>query len=72
MEHHVANRCFPVVALQLQVPLYPASLMGAPQALLNEVCQRYRLLGWLLGKALIDKHLDERLLPLQVDATSSY
>jgi hypothetical protein len=62
VDHHFV----PLFFLQLQVPLFPASLMGAPSAVLSEVCRRCRLLGWLFGKALIDKHLDERLLPLQV------
>jgi len=64
----------------LQCTLHPASLLGIEAAgagasqvksvsdgsQVRGVLRRFELLGWLFGKALIDKRHDERLLPLRL------
>eukprot|EP01043_Picozoa_sp_COSAG02_P029877 COSAG02_NODE_1879_length_10557_cov_2.360976_5_plen_1465_part_01 len=54
----------------LQCALHPVSLLGIkagdPSGAVTAVLRRFELLGWLFGKALIDRRHDERLLPLRL------
>eukprot|EP01050_Picozoa_sp_SAG11_P013228 SAG11_NODE_1532_length_4732_cov_4.721563_4_plen_72_part_00 len=47
----------------LMCDLFPHSLLGAPEAVVRAVSRRFELLGWLFGKVLIDKSLDDRCTP---------
>jgi hypothetical protein len=57
---------------QLLCELYPHSLLGVASShgdrsgTADAVCRRFRLLGWLFAKALLDQQMDERLLPLRL------
>eukprot|EP01045_Picozoa_sp_COSAG04_P004472 COSAG04_NODE_194_length_20815_cov_4.321591_16_plen_456_part_00 len=51
----------------LQCALHPASMLQQTAApAVTKVLRRFELLGWLFGKALMDKRHDERLLPLHL------
>ena len=51
----------------LACALHPASLLEATSgAKVGIILKRFETLGWLFGKALIDKRHDERLLPLML------
>ena len=54
----------------LQCGLHPVSLLGMNagegSGAVAAVLRRFELLGWLFGKALIDRRHDERLLPLRL------
>jgi hypothetical protein len=50
----------------LMCDLYPRTLLSADAGTVEAVCRRFRLVGWLVGKVLMDKELDHRMLPLRL------